>query len=76
VVGRQNADIADTMHLRDLAMATNFGFLYMRCTFTPPGKYDWTVHVWWRCSLMSNYFDHLYFSRDRLWHKQIRFQLA
>jgi len=26
VVGRQNADIADTLHLRDAAMATSFGF--------------------------------------------------
>ena len=25
VVGRQNADIADTLQLRDVAMATNFG---------------------------------------------------
>jgi len=25
VVGRENADIADTLHLRDIAMATNFG---------------------------------------------------
>jgi len=24
VVGRQNADIADTLHLRDVAMATTF----------------------------------------------------
>jgi len=24
VVGRQNADIADTLHLRDIAMATSF----------------------------------------------------
>ena len=23
----------------------------------PPGEYDWTVRVWRRCSLMSNYFD-------------------
>ena len=22
-------------------------------------EYDWTVHVWRRCGLMSNYFDHL-----------------
>jgi len=29
VVGRQNAHIADTLHLRDVAMATIFGFLYM-----------------------------------------------
>jgi len=26
VVGRQNADIADTLHLRDVAMATTFWF--------------------------------------------------
>ena len=26
---RQNADIADTLHLREVAMATIFGFLYM-----------------------------------------------
>jgi len=29
VVGQQNADIADTLQLRDVAMATIFGFLYM-----------------------------------------------
>jgi len=27
VIGRQNADIADTLHLRDIAMANIFGFL-------------------------------------------------
>jgi len=27
VVGRQNADIADTLHLRDVAMATTFWLL-------------------------------------------------
>ena len=27
MVGRQNADIADTLHLRDVAMATTFWFL-------------------------------------------------
>jgi len=32
VVGRQNADNADTMHLSDIAMVTIFGFLYMGCT--------------------------------------------
>ena len=26
--------------LRDVAMATIFGFLYMGCTFAPPEKYD------------------------------------
>jgi len=29
VVGRQNADIADTLRLKDVAVATIFGFLYM-----------------------------------------------
>ena len=27
MVGRQNADIADTLHLRDIAMATTFWLL-------------------------------------------------
>jgi len=40
-------------------MATIFGFLYMGCTLAPPEEYEWTVHVRWRCGLMSNYFDHL-----------------
>jgi len=31
VVGRQNADIADTLQLKDVAMATTFGF---RCAIT------------------------------------------
>jgi len=31
----------------------------MGCTLAPPGEYDWTVLVWLRCGLMSNYFDHL-----------------
>jgi len=26
--------------LRDVAMATIFGFLYMGCTLAPPGEYD------------------------------------
>jgi len=30
---RQSADIADTLHLRNVAMATIFGFLYMGCTW-------------------------------------------
>jgi len=29
VVGRQNADIAVTLHLRSVAVATIFGFLYI-----------------------------------------------
>ena len=40
MVGRQTADIADTLHLMDIAMTTIFGFLYMRCTLVPPGEYD------------------------------------
>jgi len=33
--------------------------LYMGCTLAPPDEYCWTVHLRWRCGLMSNYFDHL-----------------
>jgi len=40
MVGQQNADIADTLQLRDVAMATIFVFLYMMCTLAPPGEYD------------------------------------
>jgi len=32
VVGQQNADIADTLQVRDIVMATIFVFLYMGCT--------------------------------------------
>jgi len=40
VVGRQNAHIADTLHLRDVAMATIFSFLCVECTLAPPAKYE------------------------------------
>jgi len=40
VVGLQNADISDTLHLRDVPMVTIFGFLNMGCTLAPPGEYD------------------------------------
>jgi len=33
-------DIADFEDLRDVAMATVFGFLYIGCTLAPPGEYD------------------------------------
>jgi len=56
-----NADIADTLQLRDVAMATVFVFLYMGCTLVTPVEYDCTVRVLRRCGLMSNYFDHLLF---------------
>jgi len=53
VVGQQNADIGDTLQLRDVAMATIFVFLYTGCTLAPP------VCVRRQCGPMSNYFDHL-----------------
>ena len=59
MVGQENANIADSLQLRDVAMATIFVFLYIRCTLVPPGEYDRTVRVWRRCGLMSSYFDHL-----------------
>ena len=40
VVGRQNADIASTLHPRDVAVATIFGFAYMGRTSAPHGDYD------------------------------------
>ena len=40
MVGRQNADIVDTLHVRNVAMATIFGFLYMGCTLALPSEYD------------------------------------
>ena len=30
------------------------------CTLQPPGEYNQTIHVWWRCGLISNYFNHLF----------------
>jgi len=40
VVGQQNADITDNLQLRDVAMATMFGFLYMGWTLAPPAESD------------------------------------
>jgi len=46
----------------------------------PPGEYHWTVHLWWRCGLMSSYFDHLLllllwrrpeWQRQQLWHERV-----
>jgi len=28
-------------------------------TWARPGEYDWTIRLWRRCGIMSNYFDHL-----------------
>ena len=44
-------------------MATIFVFLYVGCTLAPPDEYDWTIRVWQRCGLMSNYFDQLLLGR-------------
>jgi len=35
-----NEDIADFEVLRDVAMVTIFGVLYMGCTLAPPEEYD------------------------------------
>jgi len=39
------------------------GMYKMGCTLAQPGEYDCTVHMWRRCGLMSNYFDHLFYGR-------------
>ena len=38
-------DVADFEVVKDVAIVTVFGFLYMGCTLTPRGEYDRTVHV-------------------------------
>jgi len=62
VVGQQSADIAGTLHLRDVAMATIFFAFHIwgehqhhLANRTEPSR------MWRRCGLMSNYFDHLFF---------------
>jgi len=40
VVSQQNADVADTLQLRDVDMATIFVCLYMELKLAPPGEYD------------------------------------
>jgi len=40
VVGQQNADIADTLQLRDVSVASIFVFVYVGCTLAPPGEYN------------------------------------
>ena len=59
MVGRQNADIADTVHLQDVATATIFRLsiygVHIGAT--------WRIRLNCPCAaamrLMSNYFDHL-----------------
>ena len=68
MVGRQNADIADALHLRDVAIATGrchgnhvwlsiYGVTQWRhlANTTEP-----SLHVRRQCGHMSNYFDHLF----------------
>jgi len=52
---------ADFELLREVTMANIFGFLYLRCTLSPPSKCDWTIRVRWRYGLMSHYFIHLFY---------------
>jgi len=40
VVKRSDEDMADFELLRDVAMATIFGFVYIGCTLAPPEEYD------------------------------------
>ena len=50
-------DIANFEVLRDVGHSNRF-WLSIYEVHIPPGEYDWTVHVWRRCGLMSDYFDH------------------
>jgi len=36
----QEADIGDTLHLRNVAIATTFWLSTYGCTLAPPGEYD------------------------------------
>ena len=40
MVGQQNADIADTLQLRDVAMATIFWLSIYGCTLAPHSEFD------------------------------------
>ena len=37
-------------------------WIIWRCTFMPPGEYDWTIHVQWLCGLMSHFWILVMFS--------------
>jgi len=60
VVGRQNLDIADTLHLRDVATANNFWLSIICGAHGNHLANMTTVRVRRRCGLMSNYFDHMF----------------
>ena len=59
MVGRQNADIVDTLHLRDVAIATMFWLSIYGVHIGATWRVRLNLHV--QCGLMSNYFDHLFF---------------
>ena len=40
MVKLSNEDVAHSEVLRDIDLATIFGFLYMGCTLAPPEEYD------------------------------------
>jgi len=40
--------------------SVNVSWVYwIECIWVSFGEYDWTIHVWQQCGLMSYYFDHL-----------------
>jgi len=56
VVGRQSADIADTRHLRDIAMATTFWLLMgynFRCMIASDTLFDYRGGFSWSSYLMK-----------------------
>ena len=60
MVGRQNADIANTLPLRDVAMANIFWLSVYAVHIGATWRIQLNRHVRRRCGLMSNYFDHLF----------------
>jgi len=45
--------------LSQVGPGNHVGLLDGGARLVPPGKYIVIISVWWRCNLMSNYFDHL-----------------
>ena len=59
MVGLQNADIADTLHIGDVAMATIFWLHVYGVRIGATWRIRLNCPCVARCGLMSNYFDHL-----------------
>jgi len=59
VVGHQNADIADTLHLRDIAMAAIFWLSIYGVHIGATRRIRLNRPCAVGCGLMSNYFDNL-----------------